>query len=72
MSSIDTLEDVQVFIDTLYATQMIWHADDLVLAIPNFINLDTLSKFKLQDLMNSAISVCDEHDVSIFDFYHDE
>ena len=68
--SIETLQDVEVFIDTLVATGMLWHAEDLVASIPNFNNLQ--NKEMLQDLMNSAYEVCEEHDCSIFDFYPEQ
>ena len=64
---IKTIEDVQLFIDTLVATDMLWHADDLVVDIPTFRHLTKPEA--LQEMMNTAIAVCNEHGYSIFHAY---
>jgi hypothetical protein len=64
------LDDVKMFIDTLVATDMLWHADDLVEQIPNFKRLSNPKL--LQTMMDDALCICADHDVSIFDFYPDE
>ena len=65
--TIETLQDVEVFIDTLIASDRLWHADDLVVDIPNFDKLT--NKDKLQEMMNEAKEVCSVNNTCIFDFY---
>ena len=67
VKTMKSLQDVQVFIDTLVATDMLWHADDLVSDIPSFAGLTNAPA--LQELMNEALSVCATHKCSIFGFY---
>lgn len=68
---IETLQDVEVVISTLTATNMIWHADDYAadcFTVTKMLTAENIAS--MQRMMNEAIEVCEQEDVSVFDFYN--
>jgi len=66
---IKTLQDVEVFITTLEATNMLWHADDRADDCLRDKQLSEEQLGLLQISMNQCISVCRAEDITVFDFY---
>jgi hypothetical protein len=69
MINIETLQDVEIFIATLEATNMLWHADDRASDCLRHKQLSVDQIGDLQIAMNQCINVCEEAECDVFDFY---
>lgn len=65
--AINTLADVQTFITTLDLTDCLWHADDD--AVDCLSHLPSDKAAELGELMLEAITVCEEHNTTVWEFY---